>query len=197
MHEYIETIRDYPVIAAVQSQSALSAALGFRMPTVFLLNTDIFSAKASVDFSLAEDCHVFLHMDLIDGLAASAKALDYVQHRISPSGIISTKSALIKYAREQGVFCIQRFFMVDSVSYDNAVKATRRNKPNMVELMPGIIPRCCAALPPRSTRPSSRAALSPTGVRLSTPSPRAPLGSPPAAGPSGRRTRKQYPQKTL
>jgi len=140
MHDYIETIRDNPVIAAVQSQNALASALSFRMPTVFLLNADIFSAKASVDQGLAADCHVFLHMDLIDGLASSAKALDYVQHRISPSGIISTKSALIKYAREQGVFCIQRFFMVDSASYDNAVKTARKNRPNMVELMPGIIP---------------------------------------------------------
>ena len=140
MHEYIETIRDYPVIAAVQSQGALKAALSLRMPTLFLLNTDIFSAKASVDLSDAAGCRVFLHMDLIDGLAASAKALDYVQHRIAPSGIISTKSALIRYAREQGVFCIQRFFMVDSASYDNAVKTTRKVRPNMVELMPGIIP---------------------------------------------------------
>jgi len=140
MHDYVETIRDNPVIAAVQNQGALTAALDLRMPTVFLLNTDIFSAKASVDQGLAADCHVFLHMDLIDGLAASAKALDYVQHRIAPSGIISTKSALIKYAREQGVFCIQRFFMVDSASYDTAVKTTRKNRPNMVELMPGIIP---------------------------------------------------------
>jgi len=140
MHDYVETIRDNPVIAAVQSQSALSAALSLRMPTLFLLNTDIFSAKASVDQGLTADCHVFLHMDLIDGLAASAKALDYVQHRIAPSGIISTKSTLIKYARAQGVFCIQRFFMVDSASFDNAVKITRKTRPNMVELMPGIIP---------------------------------------------------------
>ncbi len=140
MHDYVETIRDNPVIAAVQSQATLSAALSLRMPTVFLLNTDIFSSKASVDLCAAADCNVFLHMDLIDGLASSAKALDYVQHRISPSGIISTKSALIKYAREQGIFCIQRFFIVDSASFDNAVKTTRKNRPNMVELMPGIIP---------------------------------------------------------
>jgi glycerol uptake operon antiterminator len=140
MHDYVETIRDNPVIAAVQNQNGLSAALSLRMPTVFLVNTDIFSAKASVDLIVAAGRNVFLHMDLIDGLAASAKALDYVQHRISPSGIISTKSALVKYAREQGVFCIQRFFIVDSASYDNAVKTTRKNKPNMVELMPGIIP---------------------------------------------------------
>lgn len=140
MHEYIETISDNPVIAAVQNKQALESALSLRVPTVFLLNTDIFSAKEFVDMAKASECNVFLHMDLIDGLTSNAKALDYVKNRIKPCGIISTKSALIKYARERGVFCIQRFFMVDSASFKNSVKTVKKTKPSMVELMPGIIP---------------------------------------------------------
>ena len=141
MHAYIETIKDNPVIAAVQNRAALDHALKLQMPTLFLLGTDIFSAKAFVATALSAGCHVFLHMDLIDGLAANAKALDYVTKRIGPSGIISTKSALVRYAREQGHFCIQRFFMVDSASFDNAVRTVKKTKPSMIELMPGIIPR--------------------------------------------------------
>lgn len=140
MHAYIETISDSPIIAAVQNRSELEHALGLNVPTVFLLNTDIFSAKAFVDMANESVCNVFLHMDLIDGLASGAKALDYVQKRIQPDGIISTKAALIRYAREQGIFCIQRFFMVDTASYDKAVKTVHKTKPSMVELMPGIIP---------------------------------------------------------
>ena len=140
MHEFIETIRDNPVIAAVQNKNALARALDLRVPTIFLLNTDILSAKESVGMARRAGCNAFLHMDLVDGLNANAKALDYVKNNIEPSGIISTKSALIKYAREQGVFCIQRFFMVDSASFEGSVKAVRKNKPSMVELMPGIVP---------------------------------------------------------
>jgi len=140
MHAYIETIKDNPVIAAVQSKEALEAALRLGIQTVFLLNTDIFSSKALVSMAQDSGCNVFLHMDLIEGLATNTKAIDYVKNRISPSGIISTKSALVKYAREEGMFCIQRFFMVDSASYDNAVKTVIKTKPSMIELMPGIIP---------------------------------------------------------
>jgi glycerol uptake operon antiterminator len=140
MHAYIETISDNPVIAAVQNKKALEHALALHMPTVFLLGADIFSAKASVDMAHKAGCNVFLHMDLIDGLASTAKALDYVSKRVSPCGIISTKSALIKYARESGVFCIQRFFMVDSASYQSALQTVGKTRPSMVELMPGIIP---------------------------------------------------------
>ncbi len=139
MHAYIEAISDSPVIAAVQSRQALERALKL-VPTIFLLGTDIFSAKEYVSLAQSEGRSVFLHMDLIDGLAGNTRALDYVRNRIAPSGIISTKSGLIKYAREQGVFCIQRFFMVDSASYENAIKAVKNTRPSMVELMPGVIP---------------------------------------------------------
>lgn len=140
MHAYIETISDSPVIAAVQNKEALECALSLRVPTLFLLNTDIFSAKEYVTLAKNSGCNVFLHMDLIEGLAGNTKALDYVKNRISPSGIISTKSAIVKYAREMGIFCIQRFFMVDRASYENSIKTVKNTKPSMVELMPGIIP---------------------------------------------------------
>ena len=140
MHAYIEAIKNHPVIAAVQNREALYLAIDQSVPTIFLLGTDIFSAKDYVNKALAAARNVFLHMDLIDGLASNARALDYVKNRIGPSGIISTKSTLINYAREQGVFCIQRFFMVDSASFDNSVKTAKKNKPSMIELMPGIIP---------------------------------------------------------
>ena len=140
MHAYIETIRDNPIIAAVQNKQALEHTLRLHVPTVFLLGADIFSAKTAVSAARESGSNVFLHLDLIDGLASTAKAIDYVKNRICPSGIISTKPSLIKYAREQGLFCIQRFFMVDSASYNSALKTVVKTKPSMVELMPGIIP---------------------------------------------------------
>ncbi len=140
MHAYIEAISGNPVIAAVQSRESLGHALSLQVHTIFLLNTDIFSAKEYVAMAKTGGRNVFLHMDLIEGLADNTNALDYIKNRISPSGIISTKSTLVKYAREMGIFCIQRFFMVDGASYVNAVKTVRNTKPSMVELMPGIIP---------------------------------------------------------
>lgn len=140
MYDYVEAVTDNPVIAAVQNRQSLERALSLGVPTVFLINTDIFSAKALVDTARKANTRVFLHMDLIDGLAASTRALDYVQTSMCPSGIISTRSALVKYARDQGIFAIQRFFMVDGASYENAVRTAAKIRPPMIELMPGIIP---------------------------------------------------------
>ncbi|MFA5675736.1 MAG: glycerol-3-phosphate responsive antiterminator [Christensenellales bacterium] len=140
MHSFIEDICDNPVIAAAQSREALEAALAFGVSNIILLGTDIFSAKACVDAAKSAGSRIFLHMDLIDGLASGSRALDYVYSSMEPSGIISTHTSLIKYAREQGIFCIQRFFAVDSASLGDAVRTAARIKPSMAELMPGIIP---------------------------------------------------------
>lgn len=140
MHDYIEAVQDRPIIAAVQNRQSLERALDLRVPTIFLINTDIFSAKALVDTAKKAGTRVFLHMDLIDGLATSTRALEYVQSSMCPSGIISTRTALVKYARDHGIFAIQRFFMLDSASYENAVRTAVKVRPSMIELMPGIIP---------------------------------------------------------
>ena len=46
MREFVEVIRDNPVIAAVQTRPALERALELKVPTIFLLNTDIFCPSA-------------------------------------------------------------------------------------------------------------------------------------------------------
>ncbi len=52
----------------------------------------------------------FIHMDFIEGLGKDQKAIDYINEVIGPDGIISTRSNHIKYARDIGLFTIQRFF---------------------------------------------------------------------------------------
>lgn len=140
MQEYIEAIRNYPIIAKVTNRETLETAISRGISTMFLQNTDIFSAKACVDIAKEANCRIFLHIDLIDGLASSPRALDYVKSSMEPSGIISAHTTLIKYGQSQGMYCIQRFLITDSASFDEAVLTASKIQPSMVELMPGVIP---------------------------------------------------------
>ena len=54
-------------------------------------------------------------------------------------GVISTRVSIIKAARECGVFTVQRFFAVDSQSVDTTVEAVKSAKPDMLEIMPGVL----------------------------------------------------------
>ena len=54
-------------------------------------------------------------------------------------GIISTRSNLIKYAKEQGLLTIQRFFAYDSHGVDSISDVLSVTKPDIMEIMPGTI----------------------------------------------------------
>ena len=46
---------------------------------------------------------------------------------------------MIRYAKEWGLGTVQRFFIVDSHSIDTAVDTIRTSRPDMIEIMPGVL----------------------------------------------------------
>jgi glycerol uptake operon antiterminator len=143
----IGKIEENPVIAAVRKVEEANEAAQAQVTTVFLLHADIFNIKALIDKMKSCEKNVFIHIDFLEGIGRDNKALDYIAEVIRPDGIISTKSSSIRYAKEKGVFAIQRFFLIDSLSYDTTVKTAQSVQPDMVEIMPalmtGVIKRIC------------------------------------------------------
>lgn len=56
-------------------------------------------------------------------------------------GIISTKNVLVEYAKEIGLFAIQRTFVVDSIALNTLKKQIELFRPDAVEIMPGVMPK--------------------------------------------------------
>jgi len=147
----LEGIRKNPVIAAVRREQDIEAAIASEAMTIFILNGDIFNIKSMVDRVAGSGKQVFIHVDFLEGLGRDNRAIDYIAGAVRPTGIISTRSSSIKHAVDTGIFCIQRFFLVDSLSYDTAVKTAHSVKPDVVEIMPGVMPgligRICKEMP--------------------------------------------------
>lgn len=141
MHDMVEELRKWPVIAAVSRESDIQYALSAPVKIVFLLHADIFNIKNLVDMIRSSGRYIFIHVDFLEGFSRDKKALDYISKVIRPDGIISTNSNFIKHARENGVFTIQRFFIVDGRSVSIALKEVRTVRPDMIEIMPAIMPR--------------------------------------------------------
>ena len=140
MKDIINSIEENPIIAAIRDTDDLNMAIESSVSTIFLLYTDIFNLKTLVDRVKISGKKVFVHMDLIEGMGKDNKAIDYIAKVIKPDGIISTRSHHIKYAKEKGLFTIQRFFLIDSLSLKTMIKTVKSVKPDMIEVMPGIIP---------------------------------------------------------
>jgi glycerol uptake operon antiterminator len=136
----LERLRINPIIAAVRNAEDMDAALRSDVTTIFLLNSDIFNLKSLVDTIQSRCKSAFIHIDFVEGLGNDHKAVEYLAKFIKADGIISTRGSLIRHAKDMGMFTIQRFFLIDSLSYKTTIKQVYTVKPDMIEVLPGVMP---------------------------------------------------------
>lgn len=108
---------------------------------IFLLSGSIFNLKDIVLKCRKNNKYILVHLDLMEGLSKDECALKYIGEYIKPDGIITTRGSLIKIAKENNIFAIQRLFILDSMSLDTGIKSIRSTRPKAIEILPGIIPK--------------------------------------------------------
>ena len=128
---------NYPIIAAVKNDADLEAALSSEVQTIFLLKSNIMEIEAIAHRTHECEKLLFVHVDFVDGLSKDAAGVRYLSTK-NIDGIVSTRTGIICAAKEAGIPCIQRFFMVDSRSVDTALESLRQSKADMIELMPAL-----------------------------------------------------------
>ena len=141
-----EKLNEHPVIAAVAEPERLPAALASDCGVVFLLSGDILSIGALVDAVKNAGKAAMVHLELIEGLSGKEIAVDAIHALTRADGIISTRAAQIKRARQLGLATIQRGFLLDSRSVRSLQAQAAQGKPDYVEILPGVIPRVIAEL---------------------------------------------------
>lgn len=128
------------VIAAVKNESELVEALNSKVEIIFDLSPDLMTLSDKVTLVHKADKKIYIHLDLATGIGKDKSGIIFVK-KIGVDGIISTRVNIIKMAREEGLLTVQRFFIVDSHSIDTTVEALKSSKADMIEIMPGIIPK--------------------------------------------------------
>lgn len=139
--KFIEAIEDSPVIGAVKSVEGLEKCLQSEVGVIFILFGDLCSIGDIVDRVKAAGKVAMVHMDLINGLASKEIAVDFIHKYTKADGIISTKQAMIKRARELGMYTVWRFFMIDSLAFENIGKQLKAVHPDVIEVLPGLMPK--------------------------------------------------------
>lgn len=138
--DFYRRLEESPVISAAKDINMLERAVKSPCGIIFMLGGDIFNLPHAVELVHRHGKMIFIHVDLIDGFSHDATALRYISENIRPDGIISTKAGQIKTARELGMLTVRRFFIIDSLSLDNAATADAE-KADAVEIMPGVMPK--------------------------------------------------------
>lgn len=126
------------VCAAVRTKDDFEFSLGSEVDVIFLLYSNIMTMKSYVDRAHDAGKTIFIHMDFVEGVGKDRAGLVYIKS-IGVDGILTTKTNMIRPAKDLGLLTIQRFFIVDSHSVDTAVESIRIAKPDIVEIMPGVV----------------------------------------------------------
>ena len=134
-----------PVIAAVRTKEELLKAFSSEAEVIFYLTADIMTLASEVKAAHDAGKKLFVHIDLAEGIGKDKCGLLYAKS-LGIDGVISTRVNIIKMARELGLVTVQRFFIVDSRSVDTTVEAIKASKPDMVEVMPGVITKIISRL---------------------------------------------------
>lgn len=129
-----------PVIAAVKDETQLAHALNSDINVIFLLFGDLLNIAGLCARAKAAGKCVIVHFDLINGLASREIGVDFIAKTTEADGIISTKPAIIRRARELGLFAVLRVFVIDSMALSNLERETEMSRPDVVEILPGVMP---------------------------------------------------------
>lgn len=132
---------DSQIIASVKKESDLEKAINSTANVVFLLTGNLMNIKDYVSKLKKHDKVVFIHLDFIDGISNNKSAVQYIARVCRPTGIITTKSNLIKYAKEENLLTILRLFLIDYAALNKGIDVINSCKPDAVELLPGVIPK--------------------------------------------------------
>ena len=130
-----------PVIAAVKDVDGMKKCFESECQTVFVLYGTICNIGGIVREIKKHGRYAMVHADFTQGLGAKEIAVDFIRENTLADGVISTKPQLVKRAKELGMYGILRAFLVDSIAMNTTKKQLELFHPDMVEIMPGIVPK--------------------------------------------------------
>lgn len=141
-----DLLLESPVIGAIRHEQDLEIILNSKVLVVFILYGNIMSIENICSRLKKAGKTVLVHVDMIDGLRGDFAGLEFISKYASPYGVITTKISNIKYAKQLGLFTIQRIFIIDSLSLKTGIKSVQDIGPNAIEVMPGVASKIISSI---------------------------------------------------
>lgn len=128
-----------PVIPAARTYADYKIILEINCPSVILLFGDINTLPSLLAEANKHGKRLLIHLDLMEGVGKDKAGIKLLT-RIGVNSLITTKSHLAKFARDQGLFIIQRLFLMDSEALKHGINLLRGFTPDVVEVLPATVP---------------------------------------------------------
>ncbi len=128
------------IIAAVRTEEDFTAAISSSVTHIFMLSSNIMTVENLLHRAHNAKKKVFIHLDMSEGIGRDGAGVEYLA-RLGVDGIISTRTGIIRAARELGIPTVQRIFSIDSQATQTSANAAGNYHPTYIEIMPGVIPK--------------------------------------------------------
>ncbi len=139
--EFKEALEYSPIIAAIKDDNGLKKCVESDSHVIFILYGDVITIPNIVAAVKNAGKIAMVHVDLITGLSSKEVAVDFLKNYTQADGIITTKPNLIKHAKELGFHTILRLFLIDSMAYENIDRQVKTAKPDVIEVLPALMPK--------------------------------------------------------
>ena len=149
----LDQLEAYPIIAAVRDEKGIAEALASPAKVIFLIDGTLSNIRTRINRIKESGKGVFVHLEMMSGLSKDQAALEFLHMEMKPTGILTTKPNLTQKARSLGLITIQRLFMLDSLSIQTGIKMVNDNRPDLIEIMPAIIPKVILRIKKESAIP--------------------------------------------
>ena len=137
MKSLTSILESTPIIPAVR-ESKFIKALSSPCEVIFLLGVNILSVADCIRAAHEKGELLFIHIDLSDGIGKDEAGVKYLSS-LGCDGIITTRAQIIKYAKREGLYTVQRFFTLDSQGLESISDMLSTTSPDTIEIMPGVI----------------------------------------------------------
>jgi glycerol uptake operon antiterminator len=128
----------HPIVAAIRTREDFDKAMKSDVDMVFLLHSNIMTLKSDIDKSHDAGKKAFVHIDFAEGVGRDRAGMKFLKE-LGADGIGTTRTNLVRMAKENGLITVQRFFMIDSHSVTTSIDSMKISKPDVVEMMPAIV----------------------------------------------------------
>lgn len=126
------------IIAATRNNDEFLSALNSDTDIIFMLAPNIADINSQALAAHKSGKKLFIHLDLAEGIGKDEYGIRFAKEH-GVDGIISTRSGVIKMAKKENLFTVQRFFIIDSQSVNTTIETAKMTKADMIEIMPGTL----------------------------------------------------------
>ncbi len=146
-------INEQKILPAIRSMKDFEKMLTMNYEYGVFLDLHIGMVKSVLNLAREHNKKMFVHLDLISGLAGDEHGVEFIARYAKPYGIISTKGSALAKAKQKGLVATQRAFILDSHALSRSVKLAQKADPDFIEVLPGVAPKIIRVIQRETGKP--------------------------------------------